>query len=126
MTLHGMDVLQSRLEDMLGEDLDEEMEEGVGVWLEKTMALSQFYCPYDTGKLHDSAYTSVYRDGRGRIVAVLGYDTEYAVFVHENPDAYHEPPTQYKFAERAWKEMAPEAVDVISRAVRRKVRSAAR
>lgn len=38
------------------------------------------------------------KDARGSVV--VGYDTEYAVYVHENLMAYHKPPTQAKYLEQ--------------------------
>lgn len=92
----GFAALQTKLEHAAGEELDIEMEMAVEEVLEEVLAQSQAIVPYDTGRLHDSAFLRVERTSRG-IKTEIGYDTEYAVFVHENPDAYHEPPTQWQF-----------------------------
>lgn len=55
-----------------------------------------YYTPIDTGKLLSSASFNRY-DGGFKIQ----YDADYAVYVHEIPDNYHEAPSQYKFLEDA-------------------------
>src|SRR6266581_3111222 len=98
MALRGLDELQQKLEDLHGEDLDGEMEIAVQEELEEIKLESQEIVPYDTGKLHDSAFVDVRRE-HGRVVGNVGYDTPYALYVHENPDAYHAPPTTWKYLE---------------------------
>jgi len=108
MTLRGLDELQAAFEDISGEDLDEEMEQALAAVLEEVKEESQRLVPYDTGLLHDSAYVQVDRSGSGQLTAYAGYDTDYAIFVHENPDAYHDPPTQWKFLEEPFMRMQPD------------------
>lgn len=84
-----------------GEVLPEEMVRA----LEPTLELARdTYCPVDTGELRASGYVEA-RSFRGRITAEIGFGHEgmapYAVFVHENPNIHHTPPTQYKYLERA-------------------------
>lgn len=52
--------------------------------------------PMKTGNLRKSMYVRPYKDGY-----VVGYDAEYAVYVHEIGFYTHKPPTQYKFLEDA-------------------------
>ncbi len=101
MALRGLDELQQALEDMADEDLDLELEDAVFAELEEIKEASQEIVPVDTGRLHDSAFVDVRRE-RGRIVGNVGYDTPYALYVHEDPDARHAPPTRWKFLEEAF------------------------
>lgn len=68
--------------------------------LQPTFEISQERVPYLTGALHDSGYLDVGQEGYKTVVHI-GYaedgDPEYAAFVHEDPIAYHKPPTSYKF-----------------------------
>jgi hypothetical protein len=71
------------------------------------------------------------KDDRGVIVAV-GYSKaprsgdgdgrQYALPVHENPHAYHAPPTSYKYLERPLRESARYLVELIAR-IKREGRS---
>jgi hypothetical protein len=67
---------------------------------------SQVLVPVDEGDLKASGYLEVKDKAGGKLVeAEIGYgrggDPHYAVFVHEDLQAYHEPPTQAKFLEAA-------------------------
>lgn len=44
---------------------------------------------------------------------VVSFSTEYAVYVHENLNAHHEPPTQAKFLEQPARELRPELRNVV-------------
>ncbi len=55
-------------------------------------------CPVDTGDLRDSGHVVVEGEGFSTEATVI-YDAEYAIYVHENLDAYHAPPTQAKWLE---------------------------
>ncbi len=72
--------------------------------LEPAFELSQVYVPVRKGDLKRSGYLET-RTFRGRAVADIGYSRggipHYGVYVHENLDVYHAPPTQAKFLERA-------------------------
>lgn len=59
-------------------------------------------CPIKTGRLRHSGYVNVARSGRWKIEGVVGFDTDYALYVHENPDAYHKPPTRWKWLEETF------------------------
>lgn len=54
------------------------------------------YVPVDTGRLRDSAYIKK----RGGVVAV-GFNCDYAIYVHEIAYNRHKKPTRYKFLEDA-------------------------
>jgi len=55
-------------------------------------------CPIVTGDLRESG--EVQQSGHGFATRIrVVYTASYAVYVHENLDAYHEPPTQAKFLE---------------------------
>lgn len=62
--------------------------------------LSREYCPVDTGRLRRSARIITTGQGRTREFQVR-YTAPYSLWVHENLENYHEPPTQAKFLERA-------------------------
>lgn len=90
-------------------DLDEELDDAVDDIEEALDPLmskhfkvpSQKICPKDTGALRKSAYVAVTRVSKWNIDARVGYDTEYAIYVHERLDARHAPPTRAKFLEEA-------------------------
>ena len=66
------------------------------------------YTPVDTGTLKSSIYIKQYDQG-----FEIGYDCEYAIYVHEISFNQHEPPTQYKFLEDAAYEVQNEYRDVL-------------
>jgi hypothetical protein len=71
--------------------------------LQPTFDKSQAWCPVRTGELKASGYLEI----TGKTVEMgygFGNKPWYTVFVHENLDQYHAPPTQAKFLERAMKE----------------------
>jgi hypothetical protein len=75
-------------------------------------------CPKDTGALRASAWADAsYR--AGYIQGAVGYDTDYALYVHEDPKASHKAPMQWKFLEVPFSENA-EAVarDVLAAIVK--------
>lgn len=76
--------------------------------LRPTLELSNVYAPIDTGEMRGSGYVEVRKRGRGGPTAEIGYgkggQAPYAVLVHEKPEFYHTPPTQYKFLQRAMDE----------------------
>lgn len=92
--------------------------------LQPTLDLSNHYCPIDTGELRRSGYIDARRNRRMGVSAELGYGlggmAPYAVFVHENPFFYHEPPTQYKFLQRAMDEDESHLLGRIAIAVKRR------
>lgn len=64
---------------------------------EEILALSQYYCPVDTGRLRDSGRIEQNADGSCRIF----YDCEYAWYVHEFSWKFHQYPTCDHFLTRA-------------------------
>jgi hypothetical protein len=62
-------------------------------------------CPKDTGALRASAWVDAGASGAGYLMGSVGYDTDYAVYVHE-VFANHKPPTQWKFLEQPFNENA--------------------
>lgn len=109
--------------ELLGETiLPEEMVNA----LEPTLDLARdVYCPVQTGELRASGYVEA-RARRGSATAEIGFGRggipQYAVMVHENPAAYHEAPTQYKFLERAVYEDSTEIMGRLAEAVKRRAR----
>lgn len=62
------------------------------------------YCPIDTGALRESAYLQSTGTKKGpRVEIGFGKNKKpgYTMFVHEDPNMYHEPPTRYKFLQQA-------------------------
>jgi hypothetical protein len=68
---------------------------------------SQVYVPVLTGKLKASGHLETYGSGFRMVVHVI-YDVPYAVYVHENTNAYHAPPTSAKFLTLALSETKAE------------------
>lgn len=58
------------------------------------------YVPVDTGRLRDSGYKKVEKTTTA-IKCRIGFNTAYAVYVHEDLSKQHMAPTQAKFLERA-------------------------
>lgn len=85
--------------------------------LRPTLDISNTYCPVETGELRGSGYVEARKRGRSGPTAEIGYgkngQAPYAVFVHENPVFYHEPPTQAKFLQRAMDEDSGNIMDRI-------------
>ena len=70
--------------------------------------------PKDTGALRGSAFTETESGSNPSVV--VGFDEEYAIFVHENLEAHH-PIGQAKFLEQPLKENADKYVDYIGKKV---------
>jgi len=127
----GFDEMQKRLEALHGVELSEEIVEGAEEFLEAVGERSDYLCPKDTHSLVNSRRVFVERT-RGRIRGAVSYGTVagvkdpslYAVYVHENPDAYHAPPTTWKFLEIAYAEMSRKALPMIGAHVKRALRAA--
>lgn len=81
------------------------MERGLTKAALRLLALSQRVVPVDTGNLKGSGF--VRKQGSGfSTECMVGYSTDYAVFVHENLEARHAPGTYAKFVERPMRENA--------------------
>lgn len=63
---------------------------------------AQDLTPVDTGALRSSAFTEADRQGKNPGV-VVGFEEEYAIYVHENLEAHH-PVGQAKFLEQPLQE----------------------
>ena len=55
-----------------------------------------------------------------RIKVVVGYEAPYAIYVHENLEAYHKPPTQAKYLEQPSRERKKEILLEIRGALKEK------
>jgi hypothetical protein len=88
--------------------------EAVRQMLQPVFDRSQELVPVKTGILKASGYIEV-RRRHGTVVGEVGYGKggrpPYAVFVHENLDVHHAPPTQAKFLEQAANEHAVGMLD---------------
>lgn len=72
--------------------------------LAPTIELASFYCPKKTGALAESAYleAETFRNGqRVEMGFAKGGQPDYAIIVHEDVEATHEPPTKAKFMQDA-------------------------
>lgn len=69
--------------------------------LQPTWDKSQERVPVKTGALKESGYFELDRTDPTRPTVLMGYaqddDPDYAAFVHEDPVAFHQPPTSNKF-----------------------------
>ena len=77
---------------------------------EPIMTKSKRLVPVDTGALRSSGHVEPpeIRGKRVRVFLVYGgASAEYAVFVHENTNARHNPPTQAKYLEQPLMEAIP-------------------
>lgn len=83
---------------VLAETYPMETEKALERWLKLVQRRAMILCPVDTGRLRGSAYSAAASIG-GATVGVIGFRTNYAIYVHENLLAHHEPPTQAKFLE---------------------------
>jgi hypothetical protein len=73
---------------------------------------SQLIVPVDTSTLKNTAFTrQIGSDARPDIV--VGYNTSYAVFVHEDLDARHKPGKQAKFLEAPARAKRKEILQII-------------
>lgn len=79
---------------------------------------AQELCPKDTGALAASASWSQARMVGNDVVVEIGFNTVYAVFVHENLSAHHDPPTSAKFLEIAVRVNADSLNGFVAAAVR--------
>lgn len=91
-------------------------EAGVRKAGEYLLGKSQEIVPYDTGELHDSGYSFVFGMGLEARLFV-GYNTPYAVFVHEDPRVAHDYPTRYKFLEEPAERYRHYMMEIIRREI---------
>lgn len=75
--------------------------------------------PHESGHLRESCYTDVKIKGSflgltsAKVVGIIGYTADYAVYVHERTELHHEPPTQAKFLETAIKQTENEIIGLM-------------
>lgn len=81
--------------------------------LQPVFDLSQEFVPVKTGDLKASGYLEAKETANGA-VAEIGYakggNPHYGVFVHEDMEAHHEPPTQAKFLQAALEQADPDYI----------------
>lgn len=81
---------------------------------QRIMRKSKKQCPIDSGRLRASGRVhKPVQDMKGNVSMDLSYGTNYAVYVHENLEAYHKPPTKAKFLEDPVREELPHMVENI-------------
>lgn len=76
---------------------------------ETVMAASKRLVPVDTGALRASGRVSPVTQVGRSLMVVLSYGgpaAPYALAVHERPDQWHDPPTQWKYLEQPMLELA--------------------
>lgn len=83
-------------------------------------AEAQGMTPVDTGNLKDSAFTR--KAPENEFAVEIGFSAAYAIYVHEDLDAYHEV-GQAKFLEVAVENKQQEALQVIAQHVKVKKRA---
>lgn len=77
--------------------------DGLARAAQTVLAKALVLCPKDTGALRKTGTVVVTGRGFGAKAKVEfgGPEAPYALYVHENPDAYHEPPTTHRFLTKA-------------------------
>lgn len=75
-----------------GERIEDGLEKCANILLRASLPL----VPVETGKLKGSGRVEVKGKGLGAEARVI-YEAPYAIYVHENLEAYHAPPTQARF-----------------------------
>lgn len=73
--------------------------------------------PVDTGELRASGFVAQ-TITRSKIETEIGFDTPYAIFVHEDLEANHPRGGQAKFLESVLRESAPHMADRLARRLR--------
>jgi hypothetical protein len=117
--LKSMHSLKKDAADALAQGMHQEAE----IVLEKAL----YYVPKDTHALAQSGrIESSVTEGRRAFFGIGGRrfdahasvefggdEAPYALWVHENPDAYHAPPTRYKFLEQAYEDTKPQQLKAL-------------
>lgn len=119
----GMDVreqmkhLTRNLEDLIS-NLQQLTEPALYYGMQPIWEESQTIVPVDTGDLKASGFFNVNTSG-ATVSAEIGYarggDPSYAVFVHENLEMYHKPPTTAKFLQNPFNHHLDEVVPRVVR-----------
>lgn len=80
---------------------------------------SQFLCPIDKGLLRASGDIVVKGKGFKTVVYII-YGMYYAIYVHEDPIAHHDPPTSWKYVEIPMRKYGPGVVGRIRKEFQRR------
>lgn len=91
--------------------------EGLTECSEKILNKALGYVPVDTGALKESGRVETKGTGKGAESKVIFGGTEktyYALYVHENLQAFHLPPTCAKFLEKAARQMAGTCQSIVA------------
>ena len=73
---------------------------------------SQKIVPIDTGVLRNSASTRL-EDWGFQSKAIVGYETDYAIYVHEDLEARHKPGKQAKYLEQPLREHSDRLIGIV-------------
>ena len=101
-------------------------EEGLFEVANTVFTMSQREVPVDTGTLKASG--TIERKGAGigdKMEIVIYYGgaaSEYAIHVHENPNASHAPPTKFKFLEGPFLLMKPRIPMLLAKKIRARLK----
>lgn len=97
---------------------------GIDKGLDAVLKLAKHYVPVEFDDLRQTGRKVVTGSGfgtRGKIefggTAPSGREVDYAVYVHEIEEAYHELPTCWKYAERAVRECKPTLSRILKRQI---------
>jgi hypothetical protein len=77
-------------------ETSERIEDSLRKCAEILLRASQPLVPVETGFLKESGHVEVRGKGLHCTASVV-YEARYAIYVHENLQAYHEPPTQARY-----------------------------
>jgi hypothetical protein len=80
------------------------------LWQEARLVMneSQDQCPVEFGVLKASGRVDDPVETEGKMSIAMSYSTNYAVYVHENLEAHHDPPTKAKFLEDPLRQALPD------------------
>jgi Bacteriophage HK97-gp10, putative tail-component len=76
--------------------------------------------PVDTGRLRNTAFTSPPTVVNGEVMVIVGFGTNYAIYVHENLAAHHTV-GEAKFLERAFDEAKSSFVSDLAELLKRNI-----
>lgn len=102
LKLTGFAELEKRLLAM-GQGVPAALAQAMLEWGNEVIGKAKTYVPVRTGKLRDSGFAEV-EQGSGRVLLHLGFNTDYALAVHEDMSRHH-PHGQSHFLQRALNEM---------------------
>lgn len=108
-----------RMKDAIPPAVEASVIEAAHILLRESLKL----CPIDTGDLRRSGEVIVNGSGLST-TAIVAYTQQYAIYVHENLEAYHKPPTQAKFLEQPMRQYRRDIAKKIARDVRHAIMDA--